>query len=233
MMGNHFHLFVETQEANLSRGMRQLNGVYTQRFNRRHRLTGHVFEGRYKSVLVEMEAHGLELLRYIALNPVKPGMVAHPKEYRWSSYRYTAGYEKSPEWLDTKWALRQFHSKDSVARKRFRVFVTDGSEDKELLGKVVGQLYLGGKEFAQGLRERFGESSIGPDVQRRHRLAVAPALEEFFENCDKSQRNNAIYQAHAEYDYTLKEIGAATGLHYSTISKIVRRIEDEKCQIKT
>ena len=96
LMGNHYHLMVETPEATLSRGMRQLNGVYTLGFNRRHGRVGHLFQGRFKAILVERESHLLELIRYVALNPVRAGLVAAPQEWKWNSYRATAGFEPGP-----------------------------------------------------------------------------------------------------------------------------------------
>jgi len=96
LMPNHYHLLVETPLANLSQGMRQLNGAYTQAFNRRHNRTGHLLQGRYKAILVEKESHLLELARYIVLNPVRAKLVRHPRAWRWSSYRATAGDEEPP-----------------------------------------------------------------------------------------------------------------------------------------
>ena len=87
LMTNHYHLLVETPDANISEGMRQLNGLYTQRFNRRHEHVGHVFQGRFKGILVERESHLLELARYVVLNPVRAEMVRAPEDYRWSSLR--------------------------------------------------------------------------------------------------------------------------------------------------
>ena len=85
LMDNHYHIVIETPDGNLSKGMRQLNGVYTQTFNRRHRRVGHVFQGRYKAIIVEKESHLLELCRYVVLNPVRAGTVKHPREWKWSS----------------------------------------------------------------------------------------------------------------------------------------------------
>ncbi len=110
LMDNHYHLLLETPQENLSAGMRQLNGVYTQRFNRCHARVGHVFQGRFKAVLVERDSYLLELCRYVVLNPVPAGMVKQPERYRWSSYRATAGLEKAPEWLTRAWVLGQFSS---------------------------------------------------------------------------------------------------------------------------
>lgn len=101
-MGNHYHLLLETPRANLSRGMRQLNSVYTQGFNRRHERVGHVLQGRYKSILVERDSHLLELTRYVVLNPVRSGFVRSPEEWPWSSYRAMAGFELAPEFLETR-----------------------------------------------------------------------------------------------------------------------------------
>jgi putative transposase len=108
LMTNHYHIVVETQAGNLSKGMRHMNGVYTQRFNRRHGRVGHVFQGRYKAILVDREPYLLELVRYVILNPVRAGMVTSPAHWRWSSYHATVGQMPAPDWLDTDWVLSQF-----------------------------------------------------------------------------------------------------------------------------
>ena len=94
LIDNHYHLIIETPDPNLSLGMRQLNGVYTQTFNRVHSRVGHVFQGRYKAILVEKGSHLLELCRYVVLNPVRAGMVSKPDAWRWSSYKSTAYADK-------------------------------------------------------------------------------------------------------------------------------------------
>ena len=99
LMSNHYHLMIETPEANLSEGMRQLNGVYTQTLNRNHSRVGHVFQGRYKAILVQKDSYLLELSRYIVLNPVRASMVHSAKDWRWSSYQSTAGLVATPNWL--------------------------------------------------------------------------------------------------------------------------------------
>jgi putative transposase len=116
-MTNHYHLVVETPEANLAQGMRQLNGVYTQYVNRTHRRIGHVFQGRYKAILVERDAYLVELSRYVVLNPVRAGMVSLPGEWPWSSWGAMMGQTPSPEWLETRWLLRQFSEDEVRARK--------------------------------------------------------------------------------------------------------------------
>ena len=110
LMTNHCHVLIETPDANLSQGMRQLNGVYTQSFNRRHKRVGHVFQGRYKAILVQKESYLLELARYIVLNPVRAQMVRAAKDWPWSSYRATAGYKEPVKALRVDWILSAFAS---------------------------------------------------------------------------------------------------------------------------
>jgi putative transposase len=101
LLGNHYHLLIETPGGELSRGMRSLNGKYAQWFNWRHDRRGHVFEGRFRAVLVQKESHLLELHRYIVLNPVRARLAERAGDWRWSSYRATAGLARSPGWLET------------------------------------------------------------------------------------------------------------------------------------
>ena len=108
LMSNHYHLVIETPDGNLAQGMRQLNGVYTQGFNRAHQRVGHVFQGRYKAILVERDAYLLELSRYVVLNPVRARMVRTADEWPWSNYRATAGLSPAPNWLNVTWTLATF-----------------------------------------------------------------------------------------------------------------------------
>ncbi len=126
LMTNHYHLIVETPDGNLAKGMRQLNGVYTQKLNRRHGSSGHVFQGRYAAILVDADAHLLELARYVVLNPVRAGMVGAPKAWRWSSYRATTGKAKPPPWLAADALLAHFARERAAAVRRYRRFVAQG-----------------------------------------------------------------------------------------------------------
>jgi REP element-mobilizing transposase RayT len=125
-MGNHYHLVAEMSEPNLSQGMRQLNGRYTQRFNYRLGCAGHVFQARYHSELVQRQTHLLELMRYVVLNPVRAGMVASAEEWEWSSFAMTCGATPSPAWLQTDWALEQFAGQRDAAVRAYRGFVHNG-----------------------------------------------------------------------------------------------------------
>ena len=125
LMGNHYHLLIETPEPNLVAGMRRLNGVYTQAFNRRHGRVGHVFQGRYKSILVDKQSYGLELSRYIVLNPVRARMVKRAENWAWSSYRATVDQVAIPIWLDTDWVLSPLGGRNPV--QAYVRFVRSGS----------------------------------------------------------------------------------------------------------
>lgn len=125
-MPNHYHLIVATAEGNLSAGMRQLNGVYTQTVNRRHRRVGHVFQGRYKAILVERDSYLLELSRYVVLNPVRAAMVKHARQWPWSSYRAIVGEASPPPWLNTAWLLGHFGTQRSRQIAGYVEFVQQG-----------------------------------------------------------------------------------------------------------
>lgn len=227
LMANHYHLLIETPDANLSRGMQQLNGVYTQAFNRRHHSVGHLLQGRYRAILVEKESHLLDLVRYIALNPVRAKLVRHPRDWHWSSYRSTSSEGESPKFLSTDWILSQFHEDRRRAVKEYREFVK-GGYGIDVWGELRGGVILGTEQFAQALKPLLWEKSSITEIPRRERLAVRPRLEELFAGSkDRSDRNKRIYQAVRTYGYTLKKVAEFTGLHYSTISVIARRITAE------
>lgn len=123
LMPNHYHLMIETSAADLSVGMHRINCAYANWFNRRHALDGHLFQGRFHSVLLERAWHLLELSRYIVLNPVRAGLCHDPVEWRWSSYRASISVAPTPSFLTVDWVLAQFGSDSESARASFRGFV--------------------------------------------------------------------------------------------------------------
>jgi putative transposase len=134
VMTNHYHLLVQTSDADISRGMHRLNGVYAKWFNWRHGYEGHLFERRFRSPLVEGHAHLLELTRYIALNPVRAGLVTNAGDWRWSSYNAMVGKEPQPAFLTTSWVLSLFSSDPSRARELYAEFVAAGAEQHRRSG---------------------------------------------------------------------------------------------------
>ena len=140
-MTNHYHLVVETPEGNLSQGMRQLNGMYAQQANRAHRRVGHVFQGRYKAILVEKDSYLLELSRYVVLNPVRAGMVTNTEDWPWSSYPAMIGLEEPPPWLQTDWILGQFGECRDQARRGYVNFVRAGIGLPSVWDGLHSQIY--------------------------------------------------------------------------------------------
>ena len=213
LMSNHYHLLVETVDPTLSRGMRHLNGVYTQRSNRRHARSGHLFQGRYKAILVEKEAHLLELARYVVLNPVPAKMVRACKDWRWSSYRATAGIEPAAPFLATDWILSQLATSPAKAQHAYRKFVSEG-RGRTMWEKLRGQIYLGSDAFVE---QHTPEGSTAfCEIPREQRLVNRPSLQEVFASVPGE---NAIATAYREYGYKLKEIADFLGVHYSTVSR--------------
>ena len=223
LMGNHFHLMIETPEPNLSRGMRQLNGVYTQGFNRLHRKVGHLFQGRFKAILVERDSYLLELARYVVLNPVRAKMVKAPENYKWSSYRPTLGLDPVPQGLSIGWLLGQFAKTKPVARQRYAAFVRAGIGGRAPWAELKGQVLLGGEHFVEKMAPQLKASETVAEIPKRQRRLHRPSIKKLLAAADsKASRNVAMVQAYLAHGYTLAEIGREAGLHYATVSRIVK-----------
>jgi REP-associated tyrosine transposase len=225
LMSNHYHLLIETPDGNLSAGMRQLNGMFTQASNRRHCKDGHLFKGRFKAVLVEKESHLLELCRYVVLNPVRAEMVKAPGDYEWSSYLPTLGKRKNPEYLTVEWMLSNFSSSLRQARNNYRQFVKDGISVKESpWERVSGQIVLGSEAFLEKMKDILYEKEKITEIPRVQRFAGRPSLADLFP-ADivflKEERDRLINEAHIKYGYTLKDISEVLKIHYTTASKVL------------
>ena len=220
-MSNHYHLVVETPEANLAQGMRQLNGVYTQYINRQHRRVGHVFQGRYKAILVERDSYLLELARYVVLNPVRAGMVPSAGEWPWSSWAATMGKQPSPEWLETGWLLQQFSANRQRAREAFDDFVRAGIGLPSVWDDLAGQIYLGSEQFILNLQATLTGQLEDREIPRMQRRPVALPLSDYANL--HPERDAAMRAAFASGDYTQQQIAEHFGVHYSTVSRAVNR----------
>lgn len=228
LMTNHYHLLIETPAPNLSRGMRHLNGVYTQWFNRKHSRSGHLVQGRFKSIVVEKEGYLLELARYVVLNPVRAQIVRSARDWRWSSYRATTGQVESPEFLTTNWLLSQFGADYEAAVRAYRAFVKQG-RDVDVWEDVRSGILMGSDSFVQSLRPLLRDVEENREFCREERLATRPTLKELFADVpDKATRNERIHSAVRTHQYKLKEVGDHLGLCYSTISVIAKRVEQSK-----
>jgi REP element-mobilizing transposase RayT len=225
LMGNHYHLLVQTPVPNLARGMKQVNGVYTQRFNRRHERVGHLFQGRYGAILVEREAYLLELVRYVSLNPVRAGMVSAPDEWRWSSHRAHAALAPAPEWLRMEPILERFAADPLEAPLRYRRFVADGIGLEGPWSQLRGQVLLGTDLFAERFRTLLARRAVSAEVPRADRLAARPSLDTLLPRAAamrRAERNAAVVEACVTHGYSLAEVARHTGLHYSSVSRIVQ-----------
>jgi hypothetical protein len=223
-MNNHYHLVIETPDGNLSKGMRQLNGVYTQLFNRRHKRVGHIFQGRYKAVLIQKESHLLEVSRYVVLNPVRAKAVTGAKEWRWSSYSATCGIDKPHPSLTTDWILGQFAKQKRTAEKKYKDFVEAGIGEKEIWKGVKGQSILGSDEFVEKLIGYVRGYEDNKEIPKSQRYVNRPALEKIFKKevlSNRKERNSHIKEAVNRYGYSQKEVADYLELYYTTISRIV------------
>ncbi len=228
-MSNHYHLVVETPEANLAQGMRLLNGVYTQRTNKRHKRCGHIFQGRYHAVLIERHTHLLELSRYVVLNPVRAGILRDPADWPWSSYAAMLGNATAPSWFLTQWLLAQFGTAQSEAVQRYKNFVLAGINTSPLCVPELLPSAAGTSEFVVAALALGRKSADGTDlteVPRAYRRPPTPTLPEL--QARYTNRDAAIAQAYATGGYSMREIGLYFGLHRTTVAKTVRSFESQR-----
>lgn len=220
LMTNHYHLLLHTPEPNLCRGMRDVNGIYTQRFNRRHQKVGHVLQGRYTAQIVDKDGYLAEVARYIVLNPVRARMVGGPRQYRWSSYRATTGQTNSPAWLATDQVLLHFGKRRTAAIERYKRFVMDGVQDGGALEPPKRALFYGDDAFIEKTLKRLDLPEKLSERPRNQRTMSAQSLD-WYEA--RHERDDAIVLAWMTGAYTLRDIGEYFGLHYASISRIVRQ----------
>lgn len=221
-MTNRYHVLLETMEGNLAQGMRQLNGIYCQRINKRHQREGHVLQGRYHSVLVQKEAHLLELARYLVLNPVRAGFVDTPEEWHWSSYHAMLAPDRAPAWLETEWLLGQFGGVRNQAVCAYREFVSAGIANPSPLQQTRHQILLGDEAFASQNRARKANAPLVAVAKTQRRIAALtlPAYEMNFPD-----RDEAMARAYASTAFSMAQIGAHFGVSDKTVSRAVRRYE--------
>lgn len=223
LMSNHFHIVIETIQGSLSAGMRQLNGVYTQWHNRAHGRVGHVFQGRFKAIVVQRESYLLELARYVVLNPVRAGMCATPEQWRWSSYNASIACAPAPPWLQTSWLLAQFGDEPEAARCAYMDHIHAGVGLPSVWDGLKSQIYLGHDGFAQVLGHQIQRQHTAPEIPRVQRSVGVAPLAHF--KAMSTDRRAAMASAYATRCYSLKQIADAFGVHYATVSRAVRRTE--------
>lgn len=220
LMTNHYHLVIVTPDANLSKGMRQLNGVFTQWSNRRHRRTGHLFQGRFKAILVDADSYLLELTRYVVLNPVRAGMVDAPEDWPWSSYRATVGVIEPPSWLDADGLLAQFGTRRSRAVAAYERFVRVGIDGDSIWDDLKRQVFLGDDAFVERM-QKLGNRTDDINIPRAQRRPPAPSIAAVSKlHPDRDQAMRAAWRT-GEYSYA--QIAEHFGVHFSTVGRAVRQ----------
>lgn len=217
-MTNHYHVVLETVEGNLAQGMRQLNGLYSQYFNRRHDVVGHVFQGRYKAILIQRESYLLELTRYVVLNPVRAGLVTSPDAWLWSSHAGVMGTVHAPAWLDIASILRHFDGERRSAVAAYHRFVLAGLGRESPLKNIQHQLILGDEAFVARTRTTaLREELIA--VAKTQRRAVSLSLMEY--QTRYPDRDEAMAHAYHSTAYTMGQIAAHFGVSAKTVSRAV------------
>lgn len=220
LMDNHYHLLIQTPDSNLSKGMRQLNGVFTQTYNRRHQKTGHLFQGRYKSILVDEDAYLLELSRYIVLNPVKAKMVKQVEDWKWSSYQAMIGDCITPEWLSKEFLLSLFSKQRKTAVRKYEEFVAEGIKNGSIWGQLTNQVYLGDTDFVDKVQQNLTEKDRNINIPKIQKRPVPQSLVDYQKKYP--DRNKMIIAAYSSGGYSCQEIGGYLGLHFTTIGRIIR-----------
>jgi putative transposase len=239
LMSNHYHLLLETPRGNLSQIMRHINGAYTTYFNVRLKRVGHLFQGRYKAILVEVDEYALELSRYIHLNPVRAKMVSRPEEYFWSSYRVYTGREQPSDWLMTSFILNYFDRKNLKAKNSYKTFVEELLEQEyhSPMREVIASTILGSPEFVEKVsRENLDARKDGRNVPAMKILRPCPDMDEILikvkaESISERQaRKITIYCCHKFSGAKLKEIGEKFGLTEAAVSQTSRRLVSQARQ---
>lgn len=224
LMHNHYHLLIETPLGNLSKGMQHLNGIYTQQFNKKHQRVGHVFQGRYKGILVDKEHYLLELSRYIVLNPLRAKIVEHVSDWKWSSYSFMLNTLKSPPWLKVDALLDLFSNDKEKCQNAYIQFVQQGRKTT-IWKNLKNQIYLGTEEFVNKTINYVNQEKLLeiPKIQYMPPETTVLSLDTYKQKY--TSRDEAIYQAYISGHYTMKKIGDFFGLHYSRISKIFHQYQ--------
>ena len=228
LMDNHYHPVIETPDENLSKGMRQLNGVYTQAFNRRHHRIGHLFQGRFRGILVQKESHFLESFRYVVLNPVRAKAVGHPRLSAWSSYRATGGLV--PRCLTVDEILGYFGQSRGPTQRKYRSYVAEGISGATIWENLEAQSLLGLEGFAEALHGHVTDKRKAREIPKGQRLTGRPSLEKLFRERGKKKtaQDRQIADAVNQPGYSPIEVAGHLKLHYSTVSRLIKSVEEKR-----
>lgn len=252
LMSNHYHLILETPQGNLLKVMHGINGRYTGYFNRRYDRAGHLFQGRYKGILVDKDAYLLQLSRYVHLNPVRARIVDRPEAYRWSSYPAYTGRAKENDWVEYAWVLSKFGDEARLAKRKYRGYVEEGlrEEIETPLKDLHGQVVLGGEEFIKKVKKMLKGKPLSREIVERKRLSEQVLPSEIIRKVarafgteeriikEKGRKDNiarkvSIYFVQKYAGLNNEEIGQLFGgIHFSAVSKATAGVKEEKAHNK-
>jgi REP element-mobilizing transposase RayT len=237
LMDNHYHLLLETPSGNLPQIMRHINGAYTTYFNVKRARSGHLLQGRYKAILVDIDEYAKELSRYIHLNPVRAKMVKTPEEYEWSSYQFYIGVQKPPEWLHRDFILGYFGDKVSIAQKGYHSFVSAMVNKKydSPLDEVVSSTLLGSPGFIAFIKDRFlSGKKPDKDLPALKELVEKASMQDIFDEVESVlgkqpalARNVKMFLCQRHAGEKLRDIGTHFGIGESGVSQASRRVNDK------
>jgi putative transposase len=216
-MDTHYHVVITTRQANLSRAIKRVNGLYAQWWNHRHKHVGHLFQGRFGAQMVQDDPYLLTVCRYVVLNPVRAGLVRHPSEWPWSSYRATAGLWPPPAFLKPEELWRRFGEADARSgQRRYREFIDERESNVTGLPK---DRILGERTFVE--RIAGSRSTAGPEVPLRERKP-RPALNSLFEGAmTRAERGRRALVA-CRAGFSMAEVARYLAVHYTTVGRMMK-----------
>lgn len=235
LMDNHYHLLLETPSGNLPQIMRHINGAYTTYFNVKRARAGHLFQGRYKAILVEMDAYAKELSRYIHLNPVRAKLAETPDKYEWSSYNFYIGVKKTPNWLHRDFILGYFGDKVSVAQLGYNKFVSllVARKYDSPLKEVRASVLLGSQDFIQFIKGSYlSDKKPDRDLPALRQLGSRITHPEIFDRVESefgqdpvAARNIKLYLCRKHTGEKLRTIGAQFGIGDAAVAQACKRFK--------
>ena len=244
LMRNHYHLIIETPDANLSKVMHYLNTSYAAYFNTKYKRSGPLYQGRFKAILVDKDEYLGRLSRYIHLNPIRAHLVKDPIEYQWSSYKYFVLSPTAPAWLDMDTILSAFDRDRAKARRQYKDFVLDGTgkEDEDIAENARNGFILGGEEFLSFVRMNFLEkredASEIPQLRKMRKVIaledVARVIGGMFLPDKRLRRRLTLFAMRKYTPFSLKEIAVFCGNIGDTgVSQAYKRVESERRRNKS
>ena len=243
LMPNHYHLEITTPKENISRSIQWLNQSYAGYVNIRHQRSGHLFQGRFKSVVIEAESHLVALTRYIHQNPVRAGLVKSPLEYKWSSYRAYLGIDQI-EWLNTKTTLEQFGRTLEEKRKNYQEFVAEKIEENPLKEMVYGAI-LGSEKFIEKIQRKLRAKPEDREISNLNSARRTMSIEYIVNKISQKAgikieelklkggkrnylRDMAIYLCYMNCNQTNREIGNYFGgIDPAAVSAVIRKTNNK------